>query len=172
MKEVLPRESNVVEPGMKLAKTPTGSSPPSMAQTLPKTGQGRKEEPWMTLLEQLWQANPYSDWVPVDVGEILSVSQHMWLDASRHPDRLGGIYNDFVQKYTQLMTTSILKFWGLGQESQPVIEPEANDKRFSVPDWQQNAVFDAIKESYLLLATTWLKAVSGIEGLDERERRS
>ena len=171
MKEVLSRETTVVEPGMKLAQTTTGSSPPSMTQTLPKAVQAHKEEPWMSVIEQLWKANPSSDWVPVDVGEILSVSQHLWLDAFSHPDRLWGLYNDFMQKSTQVMNTSTLRMWGLSQESQPVIEPEASDRRFSASDWQQNAVFDAIKESYLLLATTWLKAVSGIEGLDERERR-
>jgi polyhydroxyalkanoate synthase len=142
-----------------------------MAQTLPKAVQEHKEEPWMTLIERLWKANPFSDWVPVDVGEILSVSQLTWLDAMNHPMRWWELSSDWMQKYTQVMTTSTLKLWGLGQESKPVIEPEANDRRFSAPDWQQNAVFEAIKESYLLLATTWLKAVTGIEGLDERERR-
>ncbi len=48
------------------------------------------------------EANPYSDWVPVDVGEILSVFQHIWLDALSHPLRLWTLSNDFVQQYTQV----------------------------------------------------------------------
>ena len=56
-------------------------------------------------------------------------------------------------------------------QSKPVIEPEAGDKRFSAPDWQLNPVFDALKQSYLLTTLTWLKAVEGIEGQDERQRR-
>src|SRR6266704_2940862 len=68
------------------------------------------------------------------------------------------------------MTSSTLAFWGLSKERKPIIEPEAGDKRFSAPDWQQNPVFDALKQSYLLTATTWLKAVEGIEGLDVKQR--
>ena len=113
---------------------------------------------------------PYSDWVPVDVGEILNDSRLIWLDTFRHPFRLWRLSNDFVQQYTQVMTNSALALWGLGEERKPVIEPEAGDKRFSAPDWQQNPAFDALKQTYLLLTATWLQAVSGIEGLDEKER--
>jgi len=171
MKEVLPRESNLVESWIELATTTASYSANPIAQAIAKATQDHKEDPWITLIEQLWKANPSSDWVPVDVGEALNVSQLMWLDAFRHPERLWGLSNDFMQQYTQVMTTSALRMWGLGQESKPVIEPEPGDKRFSAPDWQQNPLFDALKQYYLLTATTWLKAVSGIEGLDEKERR-
>jgi len=171
MKEVLPRESDLVESWIELATTTASYSANPIAQAIAKATQDHKEDPWITLIEQLWKANPSSDWVPVDVGEALNVSQLMWLDAFRHPERLWGLSNDFMQQYTQVMTTSALRMWGLGQESKPVIEPEPGDKRFSAPDWQQNPLFDALKQYYLLTAATWLKAVSGIEGLDERERR-
>ena len=171
MKEVLPRESDLVESWIELATTTASYSANPIAQAIAKATQDHKEDPWITLIEQLWKANPSSDWVPVDVGEALNVSQLMWLDAFRHPERLWGLSNDFMQQYTQVIATSTLRMWGLSQESQPVIEPEPGDKRFSAPDWQQNPAFDALKQCYLLTATTWLKAVSGIEGLDERERR-
>ena len=96
----------------------------------------------------------------------------MWLDAFSNPTRLWGLYSDFAQQYTQVMTSSALEFWGLDQgESKPVIEPEAGDKRFSALDWQQNPAFDALKQCYLLVAMTWLHAVEGIEGLDDHQRR-
>ena len=170
MKEVLPQEPNVVDSWIELAKTTAGYSATPMAQAIAKAAQDYREAPWFTLIDRLWEANPYSDWVPVDVGEILSVSQHMWLDAFSHPLRLWTLSNDFVQQYTQVMTTSTLKLWGLSKERKPVIEPEAGDTRFSAPDWQQNPAFEALKQSYLLIAATWLRAVSGIEGLDGNER--
>ncbi len=170
MKEVLPQEPNVVDSWIELAKTTAGFSATPMAQAIAKAAQDYREAPWFTLIDRLWEANPYSDWVPVDVGEILSVSQHMWLDAFSHPLRLWTLSNDFVQQYTQVMTTSALKLWGLSKERKPVIEPEAGDTRFSAPDWQQNPAFEALKQSYLLIAATWLRAVSGIEGLDGKER--
>src|SRR2546425_3233833 len=69
------------------------------------------------------------------------------------------------------MTSATLKFWGQGKDVEPVVAPEKGDKRFSAPDWQQNPVFDALKQSYLLAATTLLKAASEVQGLDEHQQR-
>ena len=88
MKEVLPQEPNVVDSGIEPTQTTAGSSAIPMAQAIAKAAQVHKEDPWITLIERLWEANPYSDWVPVDVGEILSVSRLIWLDTLRHPLRL------------------------------------------------------------------------------------
>src|SRR5205807_9618698 len=72
---------------------------------------------------------------------------------------------------TQLMAQASLQFWGAQSGRSPVAEPDRSDKRFSAPDWQRNAVFDALKQSYLLAATTLLKTAAEIEGLDERQQR-
>src|SRR6266567_8947619 len=68
------------------------------------------------------------------------------------------------------MTTATLRFWKRDQNGEPVIAPGKGDKRFSAPDWQQNPVFDAIKQSYLLAATTLLKSASEVQGLDARQQ--
>lgn len=130
------------------------------------------EDPWTALIDRLWEANPYSNLLPLEPGDILNTFQQVWLDAFRNPARLWTLYSEFVQDYARLMTQDTLRFWGLEQDHiEPVIEPEHGDKRFSAPDWQQNPAFDALKQSYLLVATTLLKMVSGIENLDEKHRR-
>ena len=48
---------------------------------------------------------------------------------------------------------------------------EKGDKRFSGPDWQQNPLFDVLKQSYLLASTALLKTASEVQGLDENTRR-
>jgi poly[(R)-3-hydroxyalkanoate] polymerase subunit PhaC len=131
----------------------------------------RREDPWVTLIDRLWDANPLSEVVPIDLGEILEIFQGVWLDALTNPTRLVGLYSDFMLRSMQLLANSTLKLWGLGRESKPVIEPEDGDKRFSFPDWQQNPVFDALKQYYLLTATTLLKAAEGNEKLDKKQRR-
>lgn len=133
--------------------------------------QESREDPWMALIDQLWKANASNNLFPIDPAEITEVFQKIWMDSLKDPGRTWAIYGDFVQKYTELMTASALNLWGLGQDTKPVAEPEPGDKRFSAPDWQQNAVFDAIKQSYLLTATTMLKTASEIQGLDEKQRR-
>src|SRR5438552_822641 len=53
----------------------------------------------------------------------------------------------------------------------PAAKPEPADRRFSAPDWQRNAAYDAVKQSYLLSATALLKSAAALEGLDAAEQR-
>jgi polyhydroxyalkanoate synthase len=165
MKDVLSREPPHGEP------TLNGSSAALPEQARATSAQSSKEDPWITLLERLWETNPVSEFVPLNVGEMLSVLQYIRLDLLNNPTRLWTLYGDFLQKSAQIMTTSALKVWGRGQGLAPLIEPEKGDRRFNAPDWQQNPFFAMLKQSYLLLATTCLKSVSGITGLDDRERQ-
>jgi polyhydroxyalkanoate synthase len=109
--------------------------------------------------------------VPIDLGEIVEVFQGVGLDALTNPMRLVGLYSDFLLRSMQLMANTSLKLWGLSRESKPVIAPEADDKRFSFPDWQQNPAFDALKQFYLLTATTLLKSAEDIKTLDRKQQR-
>jgi polyhydroxyalkanoate synthase len=58
-----------------------------------------------------------------------------------------------------------------GEASDPVVSPERGDRRFSDPQWTENPIFDAIKQSYLLSAN-WLNGlVSDVENADPGEKR-
>src|SRR5205823_2641675 len=168
MSDTMSSKQNPFEAWSELVES-TMKVPPPMFMPTGQVGEGEKD-PWIALIDQLWQANPYSKLLPIDPAEITRAFQHIWLDALKNPVRAWNNYNDFVQQYTQLMTETALKFWGGDQQVNPVVEPEKGDKRFSAPDWQQNAVFDALKQSYLLAATTLLKTARGIERLDEHQQ--
>ncbi|GAC1695483.1 MAG: class I poly(R)-hydroxyalkanoic acid synthase [Ktedonobacteraceae bacterium] len=142
---------------------------PVMPMSTEQAHQGGKDA-WTTLIEQLWHANPSSTIIPLDPVGTIRAFQQIWIDALSNPARMWSNYSNFMQQYTQLMTSTTLKLWGLGQETAPIIAPEKGDKRFSAPDWQQNPIFDAIKQSYLLTATTMLKAASQVEGLDDKQQ--
>ena len=58
----------------------------------------------------------------------------------------------------------------LGGAPSPVIEPGPGDKRFRDKEWQENLVFDFIKQSYLLTANWMQNAVAQVETLDPAER--
>ena len=133
--------------------------------------EGGEKNPWMVLLCQLWNVNPYSKVFPLDPAGISNAFQLMWSDAPGNAVRAWSNYGDFAQKYMQSMTASTLKFWGMDWNIPPVIEPERGDKRFSAPDWQLNPAFDFIKQSYLLVASTLLKTASEVEGLDVHQQR-
>jgi len=59
----------------------------------------------------------------------------------------------------------------LGLESEAPIETPGSDRRFRHESWDDNPVFEFIKQSYLLAARTVQAAVSEVEGLDERTAR-
>ena len=169
MKEVPTKEERPFESWSELIEKTMSGYPVTQAFT--NAARDGKEDPWFALIDRLWDASPSNSLMPLDPGEILDTFQKVWLDALSNPERLLSLYSEFIQNYTQLMMTETFRLWGLDQESKPVIEPEQGDKRFSAADWQQNPVFDALKQSYLLAATTLLKTASGIKGLDERHHR-
>ena len=168
MKEVPAKEPGPFESWSALIEKTMNGNPFTQAITSPVKDD--REDPWTALIDQLWEANPYDKVLPIDLGEILSIFQKIWLDALTNPTRLWALYSELGQQYTELMTAETLQLWGLGQNAKPVIEPQRDDKRFSATDWQQNPVFDALKQSYLLAATALLKTVSGIESLDKKQQ--
>jgi poly[(R)-3-hydroxyalkanoate] polymerase subunit PhaC len=59
----------------------------------------------------------------------------------------------------------------LGGSSEPMIAPPAGDRRFRDKAWDDNTLFDFIKQSYLLTAR-WLQGtVHGVEGIDVHTAR-
>jgi polyhydroxyalkanoate synthase subunit PhaC len=59
----------------------------------------------------------------------------------------------------------------LGTEKKPVIEPDSRDRRFKDEAWQQNALFDFLKQSYLLSARWLQHSVNDVSGLDQHTAR-
>lgn len=60
---------------------------------------------------------------------------------------------------------------GTGTSLPPVVVPEPGDRRFRHPDWQQNPLFDYIKQSYLITSRWMVDTLSGIAGLDRETAR-
>jgi polyhydroxyalkanoate synthase len=57
----------------------------------------------------------------------------------------------------------------LGGEAKPMVAPASGDKRFKDKDWEENQVFDFIKQSYLLTANWMQDTVAKMNGdLDDK----
>src|SRR3546814_15375133 len=56
----------------------------------------------------------------------------------------------------------------LGQEADPVATPDKGDRRFKNPEWDENELFDFVKQSYLLTARWMQSTVKDVEGLDDK----
>jgi polyhydroxyalkanoate synthase subunit PhaC len=59
----------------------------------------------------------------------------------------------------------------LGQTPEPLIAPERGDRRFRDPAWQDSALFDFIKQSYLLTSRWLVNTVEEIDGFDDKTRQ-
>lgn len=76
------------------------------------------------------------------------------------------------QDYMRLWQSATVRM--MGGEAEPVIEPEAGDKRFSDKEWTENQLFDFIKQSYLLSAR-WARGLAvpnGAARADEGARKA
>jgi polyhydroxyalkanoate synthase len=59
----------------------------------------------------------------------------------------------------------------LGGQADNIVEPAPGDRRFRAEEWQQNEIFDFIKQSYLLTANAMQEMVGKLNGLEEGERQ-
>jgi polyhydroxyalkanoate synthase len=73
------------------------------------------------------------------------------------------------QSYLQLWQATGQQL--LGHEVAPVIQPERGDRRFRDPAWADNAVFDFIKQSYLLTSRWLVETVNQLDGSDDKTRQ-
>ena len=92
-----------------------------------------------------------------------------WAQLAADPFRLAQAQLRYWQDAVTLWQSSMLKL--LGQDAKPVAEPQPGDKRFRHQDWQQNFLFDYVKQSYLIAARHLHDTVGRVEGLDEHTSR-
>ncbi len=85
------------------------------------------------------------------------------------PTSLARAQFDMWQDYLRLWQTTTLRMFG--HEVEPVVTPERGDRRFRDPAWDDNVLFDFIKQSYLLTSRYILETVRRRDDVDERTRQ-
>ncbi len=73
------------------------------------------------------------------------------------------------QDYMRLWQSTAQRM--LGAESEPVIVPDRGDRRFKDAAWHDNALFDFIKQSYLLSSKYFLQVASQKDGLNDKTQQ-
>ena len=85
------------------------------------------------------------------------------------PSRLVQAQLSLWSDYMTLWQRTAQRF--LGGNAEPMIAPPKGDRRFRDAAWNDNTLFDFIKQSYLLSARWIQRTVSDVEGIDERTAR-
>lgn len=86
------------------------------------------------------------------------------------PEKFWSIQQGFWQDWFKLWQDSTLRFMGEQTSDQPVIQADKGDRRFKAPEWQESALFDFIKQSYLVTCHWMDKTVRDAEGLDKEKK--
>lgn len=96
---------------------------------------------------------------------------------------LGAVYQSYLNEPQKLMEAqaslwaSYGQIWqnawlkALGQPAPSVVEPSRSDKRFKDKDWQENSVFDFMKQAYLVSVNWAQDMVAKADGLDPHTRQ-
>ncbi|HWB50267.1 MAG TPA: class I poly(R)-hydroxyalkanoic acid synthase [Stellaceae bacterium] len=89
----------------------------------------------------------------------------MMADPARLIEAQMALWNDYLTLWQR--TAERLA----GKPAEPVVRPAADDRRFRDREWSENAIFDYIKQSYLLTARFLQNAAKETGGLDDRVGR-
>ena len=85
------------------------------------------------------------------------------------PGKLATAQGELFKSYADLWGRSFRRL--LGEEVEPVVEPEPGDNRFKDPDWSNGQYFDFWKQAYLI-TSRWAEDVTrNTEGVDDKTRK-
>jgi poly[(R)-3-hydroxyalkanoate] polymerase subunit PhaC len=132
------------------------------------------QDPTLRTVDQMWNANPLREVVPVDWAEIARALRIVWLRSLRKPGTALAVVD-----FNQDLWRSALEVWheagqrwlGLaGASSGTGPASSAADKRFAAPEWNTNPAYRTLQQVYLL-ASDWLLEQGNVDDMDEAEQQ-
>ena len=126
----------------------------------------------LQVVEQLWNANPLQNVLPINWVEITRALQTLWAReiGTLRPPRSGP---------PSTTGASSRPRWRCGATRRPASgvclskkeEENRPDKRFAGPEWENNPFYQTLKESYLLASEYLLNEAEKTDGQDTEEQR-
>ncbi len=101
-----------------------------------------------------------------EAGHALSAIMEYWLS---EPEKLTQAQTRLAGDFVELWGRTYQRF--LGHEVEPVAKPEKSDRRFADPEWEENPLFDFLKQAYLLTSNWAGELVKNAEGIEERKKQ-
>ncbi|NNE59942.1 MAG: class I poly(R)-hydroxyalkanoic acid synthase, partial [Woeseia sp.] len=84
-----------------------------------------------------------------------------------NPEKLMQANMELWQQHMQLWQHAADKL--MGKDSEPVAVPDKGDRRFKGKEWEENQVFDVIRQSYLITSRWLTKTMADIDNLSEED---
>jgi len=168
--DITQRWTSLVQPWWQLPDLRAGDLPSAGAKQLTED---LAHDPLLKSIEQMWNANPLHDVIPLDWAGIAWALRTVWLRSLTRPDML--------LAFSELNATvwrSALDIWSeagrrwCGQvSSDPEEAAKSGDKRFAAPEWHSNALYHTLKEVYLLTSDWLLKHAEVVDMADVERLR-
>jgi len=148
---------------------------PWWEMTTDQLGGALAKDPFLRSVDQMWNANPLRDVVPVDWAEVVRALRTVWLRSLRQPNVAmasavelnANLWRSAVEAWNEAG-----RCWWDAAGVSPAPPAGSADKRFAAPEWHANPAYRTLKEAYLL-ASAWLleQSAAQADGMDEAERR-
>jgi len=124
----------------------------------------KNQEVFSQLLEKSQQGFGNSD--PLNAATPLKEAAGQ---LSMNPNRLMQANMELWQQHMQLWQNAAKQL--AGQQADPVVTAERGDRRFRHADWNENPLFDFIKQSYLITSQWMVNTMSQVDGINEEDAR-
>ena len=118
------------------------------------------ERPDLQRKEQESQVTP--------VEQVMATLSQVMQSYMADPQRLMDAQMKLWASYGSLWQNAWARF--LGQPAETVASPPRADRRFADKDWQENTIFDFLKQFYLVSASWAVEMVNEAQGLDDHTR--
>ncbi len=130
-----------------------------------------RTDPLLHSIDQLWNANPLREVVPLDWAEIVQALRTVWLRSLANPaaamSSLAELNAKAWQSAIETWSEAGKRWWGLASADPAAA---ATDKRFAAPEWQGNPAYSTLRTLYLLASEWLLRQSSEATDLDPAER--
>ncbi|MEX0956051.1 MAG: class I poly(R)-hydroxyalkanoic acid synthase [Rhizobiaceae bacterium] len=100
-----------------------------------------------------------------DMVRTFSKLTEFWLS---DPSRVLEAQTRLMSGYFSIWSNAVQRLGG--KDLPDEVEPERGDRRFQDPDWAKNALFDLLKQTYLVTSRWAADLVEDTDGLDEHTR--
>ena len=105
--------------------------------------------------------------VPFDPLNVTKAYAAFFSKLYEDPNRLADLQVQYMKNWMSLWGESTKKF--MGQQSKDLY-PAEGDRRFKSQEWHESALFDFIRQSYLMTSKWMLETVHDTKGLDDATR--
>ena len=108
--------------------------------------------------------SPLADHVADIMATLSKVAEHYMAD----PQRAFQAQSNLSKQFVDLWASTLHRL--NGETANPIVTPDASDKRFSDPEWRDNPYYDFIKQAYVM-TTRWAgDLVKQADGVDAHTR--